>query len=300
MDINKLQTFLTVAKYGSFKAAAEHLFLSPRAVSKQMNQVESEVGVQLFNRKNNRTELTQEGHEFIITAHDIVNTYSNALIRIRTDNQDQQNILRMGFSSSYQATILQDYLRKFILDEDNIKYEIQEESGKRLLSLIENKLLDIVVTPFYDLPKQDYSSTQVKKIDLFKGELYVGVSKSNPLAHNSTINLNNLSKLRGFYYSPFGSTNLRRVFLEKFKNFISPEQLQAVSTMEQRNTMVALNFGFGFYPSVIVDEEELKNPLIKFLPIENQCNKYYSSALWYNPSNDNPILKKMLTKKSYQ
>ena len=114
MDINKLETFLTVATYGSFKSAAEHLFLSPRAVSKQMNQVEAEIGVKLFDRKNNRTALTSEGKDFIITARDIVNSYNNALTRIKTGNNNKSpEVLKIGFSSAYQATILQTYLQDF-------------------------------------------------------------------------------------------------------------------------------------------------------------------------------------------
>ena len=63
MDINKLKTFLTVAKSGSFKSAAEKLFLSPRAVSKQMDQIENELGVSLFNRNKNSTKLNTTGKQ---------------------------------------------------------------------------------------------------------------------------------------------------------------------------------------------------------------------------------------------
>ncbi|BEJ52709.1 LysR family transcriptional regulator [Lentilactobacillus buchneri] len=51
MEIAKLTTFLKVVEYGSFKAAADKLYLSPRAVSKQINQIEAEIGIKLFSRE---------------------------------------------------------------------------------------------------------------------------------------------------------------------------------------------------------------------------------------------------------
>ncbi|WP_158178819.1 LysR family transcriptional regulator, partial [Lactiplantibacillus plantarum] len=84
MEINRLKTFLVIAKNGSFKAAAELLFLSPRAVSKQMDQLENELGVKLFIRRHNNTDLTPTGTKFVIAAEDIVNTYNDELIRIQS------------------------------------------------------------------------------------------------------------------------------------------------------------------------------------------------------------------------
>lgn len=301
MDINKLETFLTVATYGSFKSAAEHLFLSPRAVSKQMNQVEAEIGVKLFDRKNNRTALTSEGKDFIITARDIVNSYNNALTRIKTGNNNKSpEVLKIGFSSAYQATILQTYLQDFFEKYPKIKFKLQEESGKRLVSLIKDYSLDCIVTPYYKTSGSELTNTDLlHRIDIFTGQIYVGISRVNPLSQGSSIDLNSLKNLDALYYSPFGSTFLKRVFLNKFPGLINENNILPMSTMEQRNMLVAFNQGFGFYPSIIVDEAELENPLIKFLPISNHCNRFYSSSLWYNPKNPNPVLKKLIEYKKH-
>lgn len=66
MEINSLRTFLAVVKYGSFKAASDHFFLSPRAVSKQMNQLENELGITLFIRNKNSSELTSSGKNLLL------------------------------------------------------------------------------------------------------------------------------------------------------------------------------------------------------------------------------------------
>ncbi|MFR0771425.1 MAG: hypothetical protein ACLSH6_04840, partial [Limosilactobacillus pontis] len=84
--------------------------------------------------------------------------------------------------------------------------------------------------------------------------------------------------------------------LKKFAGLLREEQVELITTLEQRNLMVAVNKGFGLFPSVLVDEEELQNPLINFLPIRDDCNDFYSSAFWYNRQNTNPVLKKLVDK----
>lgn len=90
MEINRLKTFLIIVKTGSFKSAAERLFLSPRAVSKQMDQLENELKVKLFVRQRNNTELTEQGKSFIIAAQDIVNIYDDELMRIQSERESRE------------------------------------------------------------------------------------------------------------------------------------------------------------------------------------------------------------------
>ena len=51
----QLETFIVVADMGSFNKAAEALYITPPAVTKQINLLENDLGLQLFNRR--RTEV---------------------------------------------------------------------------------------------------------------------------------------------------------------------------------------------------------------------------------------------------
>lgn len=293
MDISKLKTFLMVSQFGSFRGAAERLYLSPRAVSKQMNQIENELGVKLFKRSKNQTSLTQEGRAFTVTAQDIVNTYNNALTKIRTSKSQNTEKLTAGISSPTQSTICQTVLTKFLEDHPKVQIDIEQESGKRLISLVNAGALDFCITPFYKTKDSDNHLPSLAKIDLFVGELDVGLSRMNPLSKKNTIDLKELSNLNVLYYTPFGSNFLKKTFLTKFSGLITPGQIHPVSTLEQRDLMVAANKGFAFYPSILKDEEELQNPLINFLTIKNICNKFYASSLWYNKKNHKHALEQI-------
>lgn len=60
-QLSKLYTFEVAARHQSFALAAEELSLSPSAVSHRINQLEDELGIQLFVRSHRKVELTHEG-----------------------------------------------------------------------------------------------------------------------------------------------------------------------------------------------------------------------------------------------
>ncbi|HJD99534.1 LysR family transcriptional regulator [Levilactobacillus brevis] len=68
MDINQLQTFLRVSEYGSFTKAAEQSFISGTAVMKQINRLETELNLKLFNRTATGVQLTPQGKTFQLTS----------------------------------------------------------------------------------------------------------------------------------------------------------------------------------------------------------------------------------------
>ena len=72
MDIQNLQTFLAVAKLGSFTKAAEQNFISATAVMKQINKLESELGCTLLERSSAGIRLKPEGEVFLTYAQQLI------------------------------------------------------------------------------------------------------------------------------------------------------------------------------------------------------------------------------------
>lgn len=291
MEINRLKTFLIIVKTGSFKSAAERLFLSPRAVSKQMDQLENELSVKLFVRQRNNTELTEQGKSFIVAAQDIVNIYDDELMRIQSEREKREEKLKIGFSSANQEIILQRVLRPFLKRHPDIKLEFQEESGRHFHSLLEKGALDFAIAPYYALdnfPNEKF--TPLRQIELERGKLLIGISILNPLARKDSISLDQLAELPVYYYSPYESDFLRKVFLDKFGRYLRKGTIMRASSLEQRNIRVAANQGIGFFPSPFIDIEKQRNPMLKFLKIDGDVNDFYSSTFYYNPNNTNPYL----------
>lgn len=296
MEINRLKTFLIIVKTGSFKSAAERLFLSPRAVSKQMDQLENELSVKLFVRQRNNTELTEQGKSFIVAAQDIVNIYDDELMRIQSEREKCEEKLKIGFSSANQEIVLQRVLRPFLVKHPHIKLEFQEESGRHFHSLLEKGALDFAIAPYYaldDFPNEKF--TTLKQIELERGQLLVGISTLNQFAAKDSITLDKLADLPVYYYSPYESDFLQKVFLDKFGNYLRKDTIMRASSLEQRDIRVAANQGIGFFPSPFIEIEKQRNPMLNFLQITGDVNDFYSSTFYYNPDNDNPYLQELVS-----
>ena len=73
MDTEQLKNYLAVAQLGSFQKVADQKFISQRTVSKQMANLEDELGVQLFFRGPNKVTLTNAGNYFVQRATELLN-----------------------------------------------------------------------------------------------------------------------------------------------------------------------------------------------------------------------------------
>jgi DNA-binding transcriptional LysR family regulator len=95
---HQLDTFLKVAEKGSFGKAAEDLFISAPAVIQQINLLEGECGVRLFERSNHGVHLTPAGSSLLEDAKTIIRLSKDAMSKARQIEQSGQITVRIGTS----------------------------------------------------------------------------------------------------------------------------------------------------------------------------------------------------------
>ena len=81
-DLQQLQAFIAVAERGSFRSAADHIHLSPPALSRRIEKLESIIGTRLFNRTTREVELTSLGRVFLERARSAVDDLESAMLGI--------------------------------------------------------------------------------------------------------------------------------------------------------------------------------------------------------------------------
>ena len=105
----RLETFIKVAECGSFAKAAESLYITPTAVMKQINALERELSVVLFDRSNHGLRITKAGESFLQDARYILEYISRAEQKVREIYEgENRSSIRIGTSVMTPA--------KFILD----------------------------------------------------------------------------------------------------------------------------------------------------------------------------------------
>lgn len=102
----QLETFLRVADAGSFHKAAEELYISPPAVIKQINLLESSLNVTLFERTHRGLILTKAGRSFYQDAKYVIQYCRDSITRARNAMMEDDNLIRIGVSAMTPAQIL--------------------------------------------------------------------------------------------------------------------------------------------------------------------------------------------------
>lgn len=100
-SLRELRAFCIAAELGSFRAAADRLFLTASAVSHQIKNLESSLGSQLFERNKRSLDLTDVGHELLADIQPLVEDLDAVMVRhMRTTTQSRLRISVQPFFAS--------------------------------------------------------------------------------------------------------------------------------------------------------------------------------------------------------
>ena len=120
----QLETFLRVADAGSFNKAAEQAFITPTAVIKQINLLEAELDVKLFERSHRGLTLTKAGKSMYQDAKYIIQYCRDSVTRAKNAMQEDSNVIRIGSSPMTPAQLLMQLWSKVNELCPDIKFQI--------------------------------------------------------------------------------------------------------------------------------------------------------------------------------
>lgn len=153
MTITQLQYVLAVAEHQNFTKAAQKVFVTQPTLSMQIQKLEDELDIQIFDRSKKPIQLTETGRKIVNQARNIVNESD----RIQ-DIVDQQKgfiggVFRLGVIPTVMPTLLPMFLLNFIKKYPKVKLKIEELNTEAILEKLKEGHLDaaIAATPL-ELP----------------------------------------------------------------------------------------------------------------------------------------------------
>ena len=189
-----LLTFLQVADSGSFLKASERLYISANAVTKQINLLESDLGVKLFARSTQGLVLTEAGKLIYGEAKKMIRHADGVLRRARELERPQEFVVHVGVSQMNPASILLEEWSKAASKYPNFRLEIVPFEDT-LASIQE--VMDGMGTK-YDVLACPYSTdlfdwTRLRSFHLMDLPFCIACSRSHPLAAKDRLTLDDLS-----------------------------------------------------------------------------------------------------------
>lgn len=180
----RLKVFRSVATLLSFTKAANELFISQPAISKHIQELEKEYGVQLFDRIGNRIQLTRAGQLMLDHACKIIDAYQNLDFDMKKLTEKSGGELRIGASTTISQYVLPELIAEF--------RKLYPDIRITLLSGNSHEIEDALAAGRIDLGMVEGIKRQptFKYTPFMKDELVAFVHCSNPLAQQDEISLN--------------------------------------------------------------------------------------------------------------
>lgn len=144
----QLETFLRVADAGSFNKAAEEMYITPTAIIKQINLLESSLEVKLFERTHRGLTLTNAGKSLYQDAKYIIRYCEDSVTRARNAMQSDSSVIRIGTSPMTPAQLLVRLWSRIQIYCPNLKFELipfenTPENAREILGNL-GKNIDVV------------------------------------------------------------------------------------------------------------------------------------------------------------
>lgn len=258
MNMNQLETLITISKTMSFRKAGEILNLTQPAVSAQIKSLEDEFGTILVDR-NQPVTLTDSGKLFLEHAERILRTVDDLKQRLADLNSIPQGHIHIGTTTSIAMQILPRVLSYFQDQFPLIKTTIRSMTSSQIMSSVENGQVDIGITYLFE--KNSALESSVLYYDTFD----LIVSTQNPLSRFSHLSIEKLRNVPFIMLSP--ETAGRRFVDQIFKSFdVTPHIVMELSSSEEVKRMVELDLGVAIISKMSVSEE-LKHGTLKMLKV---------------------------------
>lgn len=146
MDLRHLQTLVVLAEELHYGRAARRLCVVQSAVTRTIQDLETEIGVMLFHRSKRRVELTPPGSAIVVRAREILAAADKATAECRAIAEGKHGRLRIAFAGMSGLGYLPEALRALRRDYPDIDIELMRMGSAEQIAALEDGLIDVALT----------------------------------------------------------------------------------------------------------------------------------------------------------
>lgn len=185
MNLRQLQTLITVADAGGFARAAGRLHLSQPAASRQIQALEAELGVLLFDRIGRHLQMTSEGEDIVRRGRRLLQEADLLRDRASAMKSGLSGTLRVGGSPQNIETVLAPFTSRFRRRHPGIEVHFIEDGGARINARLDHGDVQLVLT--------SVSSETFSARLLFPGYVLAVVAPAHPLGRQPSVEVADLA-----------------------------------------------------------------------------------------------------------
>lgn len=187
MELRHLRYFVAVAEAQNvLRAATQKLHVSQPAVSRQIRDLEDELGVQLFERTGKSVSLTDAGHLFLKEARAILERTNEAVRNVRAFAQVGETELHIGYTPIFRTQIVSPALRAFQQAMPKVHVKLHDWTSEKIVTSLRDGRLQLA---FIVRPAKRGAFRYLRFEELFREHVHLAVPTTHPLAHRRSVSL---------------------------------------------------------------------------------------------------------------
>ncbi|WP_146553458.1 LysR family transcriptional regulator [Rummeliibacillus sp. SL167] len=242
MELRQLRYFVAVAEREHISEAAENLHVAQSAVSRQIANLEEELGIELFERVGRNVKLTPIGKTFLEYTIAALQAIDFAKKQVDEYLNPEKGTIKIGFPSSLASFLLPTVISAFKKEHPNVSFHLRQGSYRYLINAVKQRELNLAFLG--PVPARDDAiNTKI----LFTENIAALVPASHQLATKEEIQLADLRN-EGFVLFPDGYI-LNKVVVEACKSVgFSPKISSEGEDMDALKGLVAAGIGVTLLP----------------------------------------------------
>ena len=244
MTLQQIYYAIITSEVGSMNKAAEQLFISQPTLTSAIKELETEVGIVIFNRTNRGVSLTNEGNEFLMHAKQVYQQYELLKEKYGPDGNVKRKFSVSCQHYSFATKAFVETVKQF----DTLMYEfaIKETKTLDVIKDVGNSKSEIGI-----LYKSEYNRKYLQRLldennlkfePIVTCDAYVYIYKDHPLAHEKSIRLD---QLQDYPYLSFDQGDDGSFYLAE--EILSENEYQRQIKLNDRSTALNLMIGLNGY-----------------------------------------------------
>ncbi|MFV8054818.1 LysR family transcriptional regulator [Mycobacterium sp. 48b] len=284
----QLRQFVAVAEELHFGRAAERLQMTQPPLSRQIQLLEKELHVELFDRSSRAVKLTPAGRSLLADARRLLQNAERAALAVRRASEGRLGVLRVGFTAGSAFSGLHTVLSAASAVLGEVDIDLREMVTMEQVEAMSEGSIDLGM-----VRRPSITRTDLELRPLVREPLVVALPAQHHLAsQRRQIEVTDLEGLAMVMYSPIES----RYFFELVSAVLRQASVRPtfVQYLSQIHSLLALvNLGWGL---AIVPESASKMHFdgVTYRALNLPATAHVELDLMWRASNDNPALHRLL------
>jgi DNA-binding transcriptional LysR family regulator len=289
MELRHLKYFVTLTEELNFSRAAERVGIAQPPFSKQIRDLEIELGVRLFERTKRQVTITKAGRIFLAEVRLVMQQVNVAVTAVQKAGRGEVGQLVVGFNNAISYSVLPAVLKHFYNTYPHTELVLKELTTSQQLAGLKAGQIDIGLQylPLNSAGIKVIDSSGLITVSIQEEALMLAVPIKHPLAKNQKIAFPMLDSELMILPPPKIGEGLHHQTSRLFReNKFIPQQIQEVLELPTVLNLVATGIGVAIVPASV---QSLQREGVVYKALEATQSKIELGAVW-RINNTSPLL----------